>query len=66
MKWKSKAYAEGEYRERTAFLWFPKTAELNGYNVTKWFVRATWMERYHHVFGWMIMRWMEETNGKET
>ena len=50
MKWKSKAYAEGEYRERTAFLWFPKTAELNGYNVTKWFVRATWMERYHHVF----------------
>jgi len=47
MRWIKMAYREGVWRERSAFLWFPKTMKNeNGDIETRWLEHGSWREQY--------------------
>lgn len=63
MRWRKKLKPfpkNGDTREVTKFLWFPKTID----NETRWLERTTWIQEYVVTTGWDIPNfWMDRTWG---
>ena len=66
MRWIKKVLKEGMWRERSAFLFFPKSINNeNGDRETRWLEHATWREKYigrgdSGTDYWGYQEWIEE------
>ena len=61
MEWKTRVYEDGDLRQRTAFLFFPKRIYEDGYFIWKWLVTATWVDELSASWGdnfWFAKHWM--------
>lgn len=72
MRRRTKIIKEGSYRDKTAFLLWPKTLLINAYSrpneddfkETRWLERATWRQRYEtnqrNSLYWDDLFWIED------
>ena len=60
MEWKTRVYEDGDTRQRTAFLLFPKQIFSDGYRQWKWLTVATWIDKRSATWGdnyWYAIEW---------
>ena len=77
MRIRKRIIESGEYREKTAFLFWPKTlllgafarANEGSFEETRWLEMATWQQRYdtdqHSSLYWHDLHWIEMSKKKD-